>query len=101
MRAKRDFVKGVYQLIYTGNDENGVNHFDLVFTHSLTGNAKGSDGMNCDFVYEQNITFTQLKDAIRKHKIRRAIWCSKDDYVMPKDILSGRMAGIFFMEGDF
>lgn len=99
-KAKADFIKGVYRLLYAGNDENEVNRFDLVLTHSLTKDVNGTDGMNCDFVYEQNITFTQLKDAIRKHKIKRAIWYNTgryDGYIMPKDILSGKVVGIFYM----
>lgn len=96
-KAKKDFTRGVYRLLYKGNNEDSVNLFDLVITHSLTGDKTGFDGMNADFVYEENITFEELKTAIRKHKITKAIWINRNDYVMPKDVLSGKVCGIFYM----
>lgn len=86
--AVKDFNKGVYRLI-----SDGKGAFDLVLTHSLTGNKYGSDGMNCDLVLEQGIKCNtsekncDLAKAIRKHKITRAIWYGYDDYVTPKEVL--------------
>lgn len=86
--AVKDFNKGVYRLI-----SNGDKTFDLVLTHSLTGNKLGYDGMNCDLVLEEGIKCNSserncdLAKAIRKHKITRAIWYSHDGYVIPKEVL--------------
>lgn len=93
MRAKQDYVKGVYYLKFIKN-EKGKSVWDLVFTYSLTGDPTGRDRMNCDLTLEENITCDQLKDAIKKHKITRAIWYGRDNYVTPKEIKSGKWHGI-------
>ena len=52
-RAKRDYCKGVYRLLYEYDDKT---KFDLVLTHSLNGDPNGR-GLNCDFVIGINIYF--------------------------------------------
>ena len=94
MRAKKDYVKGVYYLKFVKN-ENGKSLWNLLLVNSLTGDPTGSDGMNIDLVLEENISCAQLKDAIKKHKITRAIWYERDDYVTPKEVKSGYWMGIF------
>lgn len=93
MRAKKDYVKGFYYLEFVKN-ENGKSLWDLVYISSLTGNSIGSDMMNVSLVLEENISCNQLKEAIKKHKITRAIWYGRDDYVIPKEVKSGRWGGI-------
>ena len=93
MRAKKDYVKGIYCLEFIKN-ENGKSIWDLVFINSLTGDPTGSDMMNISLVLEENITCNQLKEAIKKHKITRAIWYGRDNYVTPKEVKSGRWGGI-------
>jgi len=93
MRAKKDYVKGFYYLEFVKN-ENGKSLWDLLFVNSLTGNPTGSDKMNISLTLEKKITCAQLKDAIKKHKITRAIWYGRDDYVTPKEVKSGHWMGI-------
>ena len=88
MRAKKDYVKGFYYLEFVKNE----NRKSL---NSLTGDPTGSDKMNISLTLEQGITCAQLKDAIKKHKITRAIWYGRDDYVTPKEVKSGHWMGIF------
>ena len=64
MRAKKDYVKGIYCLEFIKN-ENGKSIWDLVFVNSLTGDPTGSDMMNVSLVLEENITCDQLKEAIK------------------------------------
>lgn len=94
MRAKKDYVKGFYYLEYV-KTINGKSLWNLLFINSLTGDPTGSDKMNISLLLEENITCSQLKNAINKHKITRAIWYGHDDYVMPKEVKSGRWMGIF------
>lgn len=84
-RAEKDFTKGVYQMRFKGNRD-GKSHFELVFTTSLTKNSKGDDGMNCDLMLENDFICSQLPDLIKKHKITKAIWYSRNDYVTPYHI---------------
>lgn len=84
-RAKKDYTKGVYQLNYVGNSR-----WDLEYVTSLTGDPTGRDMMNISITLEEGIICSQLKEAVKKHKITRAIWYGRDDYVTPKEIKSGR-----------
>lgn len=93
MRAKKDYNKGVYHLDFKRN-ENGKSVWDLVLVHSLTGDPTGRDMMNNGLVLEENITCDQLKKAVKKHKITRAIWYGRDRYVTPKEIKSSTWCGI-------
>lgn len=88
-RAKKDYTKGVYHLEYVGNS-----HWDLTYVTSLTGDPTGRDMMNVSITLEKGIICSQLKEAIKKHKITRAIWYGRDDYVTPKEIKSGHWMGI-------
>lgn len=94
MRAKKDYVKGFCYLEFVKN-ENGKSLWNLLFVNSLTGDPTGSDMMNISLTLEEKITCAQLKDAIKKHKITRAIWYGRDDYVTPKEVKSGHWMGIF------
>lgn len=95
-KAKRDYNKGVYRLLYDYTD---LSKFDLVITYSFNGKA---DGLKSDFVLAQKIQWNDLKDEIKKNKITRAIWFGNgdDNYVMPKDVLSGRHAGVIVVRDD-
>lgn len=97
-KAERDYVKGVYRMLYDYDD---LNKFDLVLTHSLDGDPKGR-GLNSDFVFAEKIEWKDLKEQIKRNKITRAIWygVGEDGYVMPKDVVSGRCAGVIVMKGD-
>lgn len=97
-KAKRNYCKGVYRLLYEYKD---TTKFDLVITHSFNGKADGT-GLNCDFVLAQKIDWEQLKTEIKKNKITRAIWFGtrEEDYIMPKDITSGRHMGIIVVNDD-
>ena len=97
-KAKRDYCKGVYRLLYIYPDKT---KFDLVLTHSIDGDSNGK-GLNADFVFAKNINWEQLKEEIKKNKITRAIWFSnrEDGYAMPKDIVSGRHMGVIWVRDD-
>lgn len=97
-KAKRDYNKGVYRLLYRYSDKT---KFDLVLTHSVDGDSNGK-GLNADFVFAENINWEQLKEEIKKNKITRAIWFSnrEDGYAMPKDIISGRHMGVIWIRDD-
>lgn len=97
-KAKRDYCKGVYRLLYEYKD---TTKFDLVLTHSMNGDPNGR-GFNCDFVIAEKIDWEQLKTEIKKNKITRAIWFGtrEEDYVMPKEITSGRHMGIIVINDD-
>ena len=97
-KAKRDYCKGVYRLLYEYDDKT---KFDLVFTHSLNGDPNGR-GLNCDFVLAQKIDWEQFKSEIKKNKITRAIWFSnrEDGYVIPKDVVSGKHMGVIWIKDD-
>lgn len=90
-KAKRDYNKGVYRLLYVYPDKT---KFDLVLTHSIDGDPNGK-GLNANFVFAKKIDWEQLKTEIKKNKITRAIWFARgeDGYVMPKDVVSGRHMG--------
>lgn len=94
-KAKRDYCKGVYRLLYIYDDKS---KFDLVITHSVDGDPNGR-GLNADFVFASKINWNDLKREIKKNKITRAIWFSnnEDGYVMPKDVVSGKHMGVFFV----
>ena len=94
-KAKRDYCKGVYRLLYIYDDKT---KFDLVLTHSIDGDPNGH-GMNADFVFAEAIDWEQLKKEIKKNKITRAIWfgIGEDNYVMPKDITSGKYMGVIII----
>ena len=94
-KAKRNYCKGVYRLLYIYNDKS---KFDLVLTHSIDGDPNGK-GLNADFVFASKINWNDLKREIKKNKITRAIWFSnnEDGYVMPKDVVSGKHMGVFFI----
>ena len=49
-KAKRDYNKGVYRLLYVYPDKT---KFDLVLTHSIDGDPNGK-GLNADFVFAEN-----------------------------------------------
>lgn len=97
-KAKRDYCKGVYRLLYIYDDKT---KFDLVLTHSMDGDPNGH-GMNADFVFAEAIDWEQLKKEIKKNKITRAIWFAnyEDGYVMPKDVVSGKHIGVFWVDDD-
>ena len=97
-KAKRDYNKGVYRLLYRYDDKK---KFDLVLTHSVDGDPNGK-GLNAVFVFAENINWEQLKEEIKKNKITRAIWFSnrEDGYAMPKDIVSGRHMGVIWVRDD-
>lgn len=97
-KAKRDYCKGVYRLLYEYNDKT---KFDLVLTHSLNGDPNGRS-LNCDLVIAQKINWEQLKTEIKKNKITRAIWFSnrEDGYVIPKDVISGKHMGVIWIKDD-
>lgn len=94
-KAKRDYCKGVYRLLYIYDDKT---RFDLVLTHSMDGDPNGH-GMNADFVFAEAIDWEQLKKEIKKNKITRAIWfgTGEENYIMPKDIVSGRHMGVIII----
>lgn len=94
-KAKRDYSKGVYRLLYIYDDKS---KFDLVLTHSIDGDPNGR-GLNADFVFASKIDWNDLKDEIKKNKITRAIWFSnsEDGYVMPKDVVSGKHVGVIII----
>lgn len=97
-KAKRDYCKGVYRLLYIYDDKT---KFDLVLTHSMDGDPNGH-GMNADFVFAEAIDWEQLKKEIKKNKITRAIWfgTGEDNYVMPKNITSGKYMGVIIVADD-
>ena len=97
-KAKRDYNKGVYRLLYVYPDKT---KFDLVLTHSIDGDPNGK-GLNADFVFAQKINWEQLKTEIKKNKITRAIWFGnrEEDYVIPKDVTSGRHMGVIVVADD-
>ena len=97
-KAKRDYCKGVYRLLYVYPDKT---RFDLVITHSVDGDPNGN-GLNADFVFAKKIDWEKNKKEIKKNKITRAIWFSnrEDGYAMPKDIVSGRYMGVFWVDDD-
>ena len=92
-KAKKDYTKGVYHLEYVGNSR-----WDLTHVTSLTGDPTGRDNMNVSITLEKGITCSQLKEAVKKHKITRAIWYGRDEYVTPKEINSGRWLGIIVID---
>ena len=92
-RAKKDYTKGVYHLEYIGNSR-----WNLTHVTSLTGDPTGRDNMNASLVLEKGITCQDLKEAIKKHKITRAILYGRDNYVTPKEINSGRWFGIVVID---
>lgn len=92
-RAKKDYTKGVYYLEYAGKG-----YWDLTHITSLTGDPTGRDMMNVSITLEKGITCSQLKEAVKKHKITRAIWFGRDEYVTPKEINSGRWLGIIVID---
>lgn len=94
-KAKRDYCKGVYRLLYIYDDKT---RFDLVLTHSMDGDPNGH-GMNVDFVFAEAIDWEQLKSEIKKNKITRAIWfgTGEENYVMPKDVVSGKYMGVIII----
>lgn len=91
-KAKRDFNKGVYRMIYGYDD---LTKFDLVYTYALDRDPKGK-GLNCDLVLAKRIVWNDLKSQIKKHKITRAIWYGngEDHYVIPKEVLNGTCVGV-------
>jgi len=95
-KAKRDYNKGVYRLLYVYPDKT---KFDLVLTHSINGDPNGK-GLNADFVFASKIDWEQLKKEIKKNKITRAIWfgVGENNYVMPKDVVSGRHMGVIIVD---
>jgi hypothetical protein len=97
-KAKRDYNKGVYRLLYVYPDKT---KFDLVLTHSVDCDPNGK-GLNADFVFAKEIDWEQLKTEIKKNKITKAIWFARgeDGYVMPKDIISGKHIGVFWVNDD-
>ena len=97
-KAKRDYCKGVYRLLYEYSDKT---KFDLVLTHSIDSDPNGK-GLNVDFVLAKKIDWKQLKEEIKKNKITRAIWFAnyEDGYVMPKDIVSGKHMGVLWVDDD-
>lgn len=97
-KAKRNYNKGVYRLLYRYSDKT---KFDLVLTHSVDGDPNGK-GLNADFVFATNINWEQLKKEIKKNKITRAIWFSnrEDGYVIPKDVVSGKHMGVIWVRDD-
>ena len=97
-KAKRNYNKGVYRLLYRYDDKK---KFDLVLTHSVDGDPNGK-GLNADFVFAQKINWEQLKTEIKKNKITRAIWFGnrEEDYVIPKDVTSGRHMGVIVVADD-
>lgn len=97
-KAKRDYSKGVYRLLYVYDDKS---KFDLVLTHSIDGDPNGKE-LNADFVFATNINWEQLKKEIKKNKITRAIWFSnrEDGYVIPKDVVSGKHMGVIWVRDD-
>lgn len=94
-KAKRDYCKGVYRLLYIYDDKS---KFDLVLTHSIDKDPNGR-GLNADFVFASKIDWNDLKKEIKKNKITRAIWFSnsEDSYVMPKDVVSGKHMGVIII----
>ncbi len=92
-RAKRDYTKGVYHLEYVGKG-----YWDLTHVTSLTGDPTGRDMMNVSITLEKGITCNQLKEAVKKHKITRAIWYGHDEYVTPKEINSEHWLGIIVID---
>ena len=70
--------------------------YDLVLTHSLDGDPDGN-GLNSDFVFASNLTMDEFKNEVKKNKITRAIWFAnrEDGYVMPKDLISGKVQLLF------
>lgn len=94
-KAKRDYCKGVYRLLYIYDDKT---KFDLVLTHSMDGDPNGY-GMNADFVFAEAIDWEELKREIKKNKITRAIWfgTGEDNYIMPKDITSDKYMGVIII----
>ena len=97
-KAKRNYCKGVYRLLYEYSDKT---KFDLVLTHPIDGDSNGK-GLNADFVLAEKIDWKQLKEEIKKNRITRAIWFSnrEDGYVMPKDVISGKHAGVIIVADD-
>ena len=96
-RAKRDFNKGVYRLLY---EYENLNKFDVVLTYALNNDPEGK-GFNEDIVLAKEIEWKDLKSVIRKHNIKRALWFGngEDDYVIPKDVISGECMCVFVMPG--
>ena len=92
-RAKKDYTKGVYHLEYVGNSR-----WDLTYVTSLTGDPTGMDNMNVSVILEKGITCSQLKEAVKKHKITRSIWYGRDYYVTPKEIKSKSWIGIIVID---
>ncbi len=97
-KAKRDYCKGVYRLLYIYDDKT---RFDLVLTHCMDGDPNGR-GLNSDFVFAEAINWEELKSEIKKNKITRAIWfgTGEDNYVMPKDVVSGKHMGVIIVADD-
>ena len=97
-KAKRDYCKGIYRLFFEYKD---TTKFDLVLTHSMNGDPNGR-GFNCDFVIAEKIDWEQLKTEIKNNHITRAIWFGtrEEDYVMPKDVTSGKHMGIIVINDD-
>lgn len=95
-RAKRDFTKGVYRLVWNEGRERDKK-FDLVYTTSLDGDPNGW-GLNVDLEIEREIDPNEgLRKAIKKHHLTRAIWISHDDYIIPQKFLKGNPHSILFI----
>lgn len=94
-RAKRDYSKGFYRLVWMEGRER-EKRFDLVFTRSLDGDPNGL-GINIDYEIEREIDPNDgLRNAIKKHKLTKAIWISYDDYIMPQRFLKDKNEVILY-----
>ena len=86
MKAKRDFVKGFYQLYPDGNK------YVVAHRSSLTGNPSGFDGMNIDVEVCKG-DWKTVKAYMKK--VKRVLWINRNDYISPKDI--EKHLGVFWV----